>query len=209
MSPLGTLDTVVCTLLADGSSDRLLLPILQWLMEQHCPAATELNFAEHLPSEPIGLKERISAALDYYPCHLLFVHRDAESDDPALRQVQIDAAWTGRDPAIELVSVIPVRMSEAWLLLDEAAIRGAAGNPSGTATLDLPKPGRLEQYRDPKAALFEALRAASGRSPSRLKDFHPEARRHRVSELMSTCAPLRALPSFVRLETQLQKVFQS
>lgn len=209
MTPLCTRDTVVCTLLADGSSDRLLLPILQWLMDQHCPAATELNFADHLPSEPSGLTARIHAALDCYPCHLLFVHRDAEGEDPAFRQLQIDAAWAGCKPALHLVSVVPVRMTEAWLLVDEAAIRGAAGNPSGTAALDLPKPGKLEQHKDPKAALFEALRTASGCSGARLKDFRPESRRHRVTELMATFAPLRALPSFARLEAQLQKVFQS
>ena len=209
MPPLGTLDTVVCTLLADGSSDRVLLPILQWLMDQHCPAATELNFADHLPSEPTGLAERIRAALKCYPCHLLFVHRDAEGEDPALRQMQIDTARAGCSPAVHLVSVVPVRMTEAWLLVDEAAIRGAAGNPSGIAALDLPKPGKLERHKDPKAALFEALRTASGCSGARLKDFHPESRRHRVSELMATFAPLRTLPSFARLEAQLQKVFQS
>ena len=208
MTPLGALDTVVCTLLADGSSDRVLLPILQWLLDQHCPAANELHFAEYLPSEPTTLTERIGAALDYYPCHLLLVHRDAEGDDPALRQVQIDAAWAGCNPAVQLVSVVPVRMTEAWLLADEAAIRGAAGNPSGVAAFDLPKPGKLEQHNNPKAALFEALRTASGRSGARLKGFHPESRRHRVTELMATFAPLRTLPSFERLEAQLQKVFQ-
>jgi len=208
MTSLRTFDIVVCTLLADGSSDRVLLPILQWLMDQHCHAATELNFAEYLPSEPATLTERISAALDYYPCHLLFVHRDAEGDDPALRQAQIDAAWAGCNPAVQLVSVIPVRMTEAWLLVDEVAIRGAAGNPNGVAALDLPKPGKLAQHKGPKSALFDALRTASGRSGARLKDFHPESRRHRVTELMATFAPLRSLPSFERLEAQLQKVFQ-
>jgi len=208
MTSLRTFDIVVCTLLADGSSDRVLLPILQWLMDQHCHAATELNFAEYLPSEPATLTERISAALDYYPCHLLFVHRDAEGDDPALRQAQIDAAWAGCNPAVQLVSVIPVRMTEAWLLVDEVAIRGAAGNPNGVAALDLPKPGKLAQHKGSKSALFDALRTASGRSGARLKDFHPESRRHRVTELMATFAPLRSLPSFERLEAQLQKVFQ-
>jgi len=208
MTSLRTFDIVVCTLLADGSSDRVLLPILQWLMDQHCHAATELNFAEYLPSEPATLTERISAALDYYPCHLLFVHRDAEGDDPALRQAQIDAAWAGCNPAVQLVSVVPVRMTEAWLLVDEVAIRCAAGNPNGVAALDLPKPGKLAQHKGPKSALFDALRTASGRSGARLKDFHPESRRHRVTELMATFAPLRSLPSFERLEAQLQKVFQ-
>jgi hypothetical protein len=208
MSSLAVLDTVVCTLLADGSSDRVLLPILRWLLEQHCRAATELQFVEVLPSEPANLTERISAALDFYPCHLLFVHRDAEGDDPALRQVEVDTAWAECNANAQLVSVIPVRMTEAWLLLDETAIRGAAGNPNGEAELQIPRVGRLEQHRDPKSILFEALRTASGLSPSRLRGFRPESRRHRIAELMETFEPLRQLPSFVRLEDQLRTAFR-
>lgn len=203
----GPRDTVVCTLLADGTSDRVLLPILRWLLDQHCSAATELHFAEHLPSNPATLTERINAALDYYPCHLLFVHRDAEGEDPFFRQGQIEAAWAAGTAKARLVSVIPVRMTEAWLLLDAAAIRGAAGNPSSSAALDLPRPRKLEQHKDPKSVLFDALRVASGLSPSRLKGFRPEARRHRIAELMATFEPLRELPSFARLEAQLQALF--
>ena len=54
---------------------------------------------------------------------------------------------------------------------------------------------------------FDALRVASGLSPSRLKGFRPEARRHRIAELMATFEPLRELPSFARLEAQLQALF--
>jgi hypothetical protein len=34
--------------------------------------------------------------------------------------------------------VVPVRMTKAWLTVDEAAIRKAARNPLGTAPLELP-----------------------------------------------------------------------
>ncbi len=211
MTSLQDLDAVVCTLVADGSSDRVLLPILEWLLEQHCTADIELQFADHLPAGASTLQERIRLAADYYPCHLLFVHRDAESEDPALRQEQIQAAWAGSGVVAPLVTVIPVRMTEAWLLLDELAIRGAAGNPNGTSALHLPQPGRLEQQRDPKLALFEALRVASGLSPTRLRGFQPEARRHRVTELMRATnqgfGPLRRLSSFARLESQVVQVF--
>ena len=208
------MDVLTCTLMADGSSDRVLMPMLQWLLDIHCPSATELNFAERLPGSN-KLDDRITAALDFYPCNLLFVHRDAEAASASARQYEIEAAWTRQPPLSgeQLVTIIPVRMTEAWLLVDEAAIRAASGNPNGSLALDLPKVSKLQQLKDPKDVLFEALRVASGLSPGRLKNFSPDARRHRVSELMASSDPpsftvLRALPSFVGLETQVQQLFQ-
>lgn len=154
--------------------------------------------------QPWGLR---ASALDPYPCELLFVHRDAESIHPQVRRRGIDEAWTPQTVGQPLVAIIPVRMTEAWLLLDETAIRSASGNPNGTMPLKLPGAARLESLKDPEALLFEALRTASGRAAGRLKAFSPEARRHRVAELTASFEPLRALPSFVRLEAQLQQIF--
>ncbi len=201
------LTTLACTLLADGASDRALEPVLRWLLDTHCPDPTNLQFAEYLPGSPKGLAARMATALDQYPCELLFVHRDAESIHPEVRRREIDEAWTLQTVGQHLVAIIPVRMTEAWLLLDEAAIRSASGNPNGTMPLKLPVAARLESLKDPKELLFEALRTASGRSAGRLKAFSPEARRHRVAELMASYEPLRVLPSFVRLEAQLQQIF--
>jgi hypothetical protein len=43
----------------------------------------------------------------------------------------------GQTP-VRHIPVVPVRMTEAWLLADEFAIRSAPGNPNGTQSLDLP-----------------------------------------------------------------------
>ena len=47
------------------------------------------------------------------------------------------------------VLVIPVRMTEAWLLIDELALRRAAGNPNGRNPLDLPALKDLEALPEP------------------------------------------------------------
>lgn len=39
------------------------------------------------------------------------------------------------------IPVIPVRMTEAWLLGHELSIRSAAGNPNGSENLELPDLG--------------------------------------------------------------------
>ena len=207
MSPLAGVSMVTCTLLADGSSDQVLLPILQWLLDNHCNSITRLRFANPLQTASRGLQERISAALDLYPCHVLFVHRDAERDEPTNRQQEIERAWHIVEREQHLVTVVPVRMTEAWLLVDAAAIRTAAGNPNGGVELDMPDLDRLEQLPDPKALLFELLARATELGPQRLRKFSPEARRHRISEVMAGFDRLRALPSFVHLETQVQRLF--
>jgi hypothetical protein len=96
-------------------------------------------------------------------------------------------------------------MSEAWLLVDERAIREAAGRPSGTKSLDLPRVRDLERIADPKALLREMILQASeatGRRRDRLKRDLP-ARVHRVADLIEDYSPLRQLPGFQRFERDL------
>ena len=54
------------------------------------------------------------------------------------------------EDSVRVVCVVPVRMQEAWLLIDEAALRRAAGDPNGTQPLAMPDVQRLEELADPK-----------------------------------------------------------
>jgi len=126
------------TLLADGSSDRALLPILSWtLQQQGVSSAIQATWADlgRLRHRPRTLSERIIAALELYPCDLLFVHRDAEREPFENRHTEIERALlevARQEVSLpSAVCVIPVRMHEAWLLFNEWAIRMAAGNPRG------------------------------------------------------------------------------
>jgi hypothetical protein len=123
------MDRLDFTLLADGSSDAILIHPLAWMLQQHFGFAVNGAWADlrRLPSPPKDLQGRIAAALDLYPCDVLFVHRDAEGESLDRRVAEIEDAVTGlADP---LVPVVPVRMQEAWLLIDEPALRRAAGKP--------------------------------------------------------------------------------
>jgi hypothetical protein len=62
------------------------------------------------------------------------------------------------DVKLPVVCVIPVKMTEAWLLIDEKAIREAAGNPKGRQPLNLPKPSKTEELSDPKETLKPIFR---------------------------------------------------
>lgn len=187
----------VCTLLADGSSDRVLLHMIRWVAGRRPGVAVDLEFANLsvLPNPPQLLPERAAEALRLYPStRILFVHRDAERETFEARRGEIERGLHGR--VGRYVAVVPVRMTEAWLLFDQASIRRAAGNPSGTQSLRLPAIPRLELIPDPKAKLHESLRSASGLRGRRLKSFHVSEAVHRLGSLIPDFEPLVQLPAF-------------
>lgn len=188
------------TLVPDGLSDRALLRVLDWLIEQHTDEPFESQFAETLPSPSTGLSRRVAEALRLYPCDILFVHRDAESAGFEHRKREIEKALNEIGHA--WVPVIPVRMTEAWLLSDFAAIRIAADNPAGKSRLAIPA-RHWDRLPDPKRTLREALIAASGLSGRRLARFSPDTRRVRVAQLTDDFSRLRELGAFRLLEAEV------
>lgn len=189
------------TLLADGSSDRTLQPLINWLLEQAFPdIQIRPQFAGLVKGKT--LVERAHMAVKLYPCDVLFVHRDAEKMDFEARVAEITGSLTWLDT--ECIPVVPVRMTEAWLLSSEAAIRQAAGNPQGTMPLRLPPPKQWEKLPNPKATLFEALRTASGLSGRRLRQFSPEEARHRVADIPNDFSALLPTPAFADLKKRIQ-----
>lgn len=199
------------TLLSDGSSDRVLMPILNWLLQNHLPnCAIQSQWADlHRLNSSLRntFEKRIRLSIDLYPCELLFIHRDAEREPHAVRINEIRMAMSEIDAlSIPTVCVVPVRMTEAWLLCDVVALRKAASNPNGRVALHLPDRRQLEHESDPKSVLYGLLRQASELSSRRLKKFSPSQRVHRVAELIEDFSPLRALTAFAALETELEEV---
>jgi len=197
-------------LLSDGSSDKMLMPVLDWLLHRQCP-----NYAIHsqwadlrrLPHPPRELMEKIRTTLKLYEADLLFIHRDAENQPFESRKKEITVALAGQTnpPA---VCVIPVRMQEAWFLIDEKAIRKAASNPNGRMPLRLPAINTVESLPDPKELLFSLIREASGLSATRLKKRKPEKHAHLVSQFIDDFESLRKLMAFQALEVELTAVTQ-
>ena len=200
--------TFQATLITDGSSDVVLVRILEWLIAQLTTTEIEIRWADlrGLTKRPQGLNDRIVVATRLYPCQILFVHRDAESQEPKFRYTEIQVANT---TGLCHVCIVPVRMQEAWLLHNEAALREAADRPSGTDPIDLPTAARWERLPDPKATLYTALRAASGATGRRAKRFKPARAAHRLAELITDWSPLRSLTAFAQLETDTKAALQN
>lgn len=202
------MSTIRYTLLCDGSSDRMLLPILDWLLYQHSPEhAVESAWADlgRLPRPPKSLPDKVKTALDIYsPCDILFIHRDAEKETYATRLHEIITAIEELETP-PVICVIPVRMQEAWLLFDEAAIRRAAGNPNGRNSLHLPNMSSIETLPDPKELLFALIRESSCLKGARLKKLNLHKRAFLVSQAIADFSPLRALNTFCALEEQVKR----
>jgi len=194
------------TLLSDGSSDQALLPILSFVLRERGAETVEPQWADirRLREPPQALPDKIRVAYDLYPCDLLFVHRDAERDGHEFRREEIIRALDAAGMDVASVCVVPVRMTETWLLIDEGAIREAAGRPRGRAVLNLPQLRRLEEEADPKAVLRQALRDASELRGRRLRDFPVTQRVRRVAELIGDYSALRGLSAFRALEREVQ-----
>lgn len=209
------MDELVFALMSDGSFDRALMPIIRWtLLEAGVSSSIRGEWADlgRLPHPPRRLQERIRAVMELYPCDVLFIHRDAEAQTLELRLAEIargvSAARKGASVPPD-VPVVPVRMTEAWLLFDEPAIRAAADNPRGTDPLQIPPKSTWEKLPNPKARLREALESASGRAGRRRRAFDAGAAAALISGRVESFAPLRGLAAFDRFEAAARKAVAS
>ena len=198
------------TLIADGSSDRALVPVLTWLLRQyweHVPIQPEFSDLGRLRNPPRSLSQRIDRSIELYPCDLLFVHRDAERESVEKRREEIREALerSERGRTLPTICVVPVRMQEAWLLIDESALKKAAGNPTSRQNLPMPDVRRLEDLPDPKRVLRDLLREASGFQGRRLEKFNRDLSKcvQRVAQQIDDFGLLRRLAAFRELERQV------
>lgn len=184
-------------LVCEGSSDAALREHILTLLD----GRTQTPLEGEVWFQGRRLADKIRGGFNRYgECDLLFVHRDADNAGAAARYREIAAAVRDVGYAGPWVGIVPVRMTEAWLLLDEPAIRQAADNPYGRMPLNLPAPSAVERIADPKATLESALLRARGNRGRRRRidrqDF--PGRRRRLLQNLPVDGPLEQLPSWTR-----------
>ena len=205
------MEEISYTLLSDGSSDRCLLPVINWLLKNYFPdCAINEQWADfrNLPKPPKKLSERISYSYELYPADILFIHRDAEKEPIENREKEVNNALKANKKKIPLskpkiIILVPVRMQEAWILIDEKAIRKAAGNPNGQVKLNLPEIKKLEKIPDPKKVLHDLLRKASELKGRRIKSFNTSIKVYIIADSIQKFSLLRALNAFQHFEKQI------
>jgi hypothetical protein len=186
--------TLVTALYAEGPTDQRFLPLIiqrtavQILSQR---GHTIVDVLEPMLVEPPEKGERdqsiLAVARRVYGYHLLFVHADADAPTAtaALRQriapgmALVQAAQQqGETVCTDLVPIIPVQMTEAWMLVDRDALLAMIGALSDHHDLDIPvRPQQVEQIADPKQQLSRIFAEALASRTRRIR------RRRRIAEL--------------------------
>lgn len=154
--------------------------------------------ADVLPVEPIDLTnvprglnraERIlEAARRAAGSHLLIIHADADRQSrSAVLQTRFKrgedlvrrAHQEGQGVCDRLIPIIPVRMTEAWMLADSRALVAEVGEHPSRGLPNLPtNPRAIEAERDPKQVITTAIRQARSHHQVSLGEiYEPLARR--------------------------------
>lgn len=205
-------------LVAEGSFDEALVDHLErlfiWVGAREV-SGVAVDFARLDQAVSRDVASRLKAALALEPgANVFLVHRDADAPDPEPRHAEIRGAVEEiegeADLQFEWIGVVPVQETEAWLLLNEGAIRTAAGNPNGRVALALPAAGRVEQLAAPKERLHELLLRASetaGRRRERFKRRVPGICRQLLRRLPLGGA-LENVPAWCRLRNEMRDTIQ-
>ena len=195
-------------LVCEGSSDSALIGHISRLLIQN--GQLDPQGVARTGSKP--LPDKIREGLRYSgACDFLLIHRDADADSetqsagPKRRAKEIADAVRDSGYSGIWVGIVPVRMTEAWLLLDESAIRTVAGRPRSNVPLDLPSPNQVESEADPKAILEQILITASETSGRKRNIFRRDisSLKHRLLVDLPVGGPLEQVPSWVRFRDDL------
>ncbi|MCW5908790.1 MAG: hypothetical protein KIS94_13085 [Chitinophagales bacterium] len=205
MSNFKTLNYV---LISDGSSDKALLSIIDFTLARFHPDTifsgdrAELSFFN---PQPKTLVEKINNTLFYYEPDIIFIHRDAEKETLQQRDLEIQNAIENVQN-FTYIKIIPIRMTEAWLLTNESAIRIAAENPNGRVKLALPQISKIESLSDPKQTLRNLIIEASELKGRRLQKLKRSlsAAIHLVAEHTEDFSKLDQLSAYKHFEEQIK-----
>jgi hypothetical protein len=198
----------------EGSSDTALRLPLEDLCLQ-CGADEASGVAPDLrryQSKSLSVPDKVRKALHLEPdVDLIFVHRDADQEDPTPRHSEIQEALSQIDTSKPWVPVVPIQATEAWALVDEDAIRRAADNPNGTVSLTVPRPTDVAAIADPKERLFDLMVKASEYSGRRLKKFRARIHKKRyfLLEKLDISGPLSKVPAWQNLADRLSEAISA
>lgn len=193
----------------EGTSDDGLVPHIETIaavggrpVTVTAPDFGRLGFTScHSVSEKLRAMREFDDTYD-----LIVVHRDADQFSADARKEEIAKAVAAEWPGHPHLAVVPVRMLEAWLLLDETSLRQVAENPNGRMKLALPKGAAAERIADPKKLLKDTLATASGYTGRRLDGFQKRFphHRHKLLERLDPYGAVSQLPSWQAFMSDLK-----
>jgi len=148
----------------------------------------------------------------YFGISVLCIHADADDStdasvfnnkiNPSLRKIEAEQD----DICKVIVPVVPVQMTEAWMLADKMLLKNQIGTDKSDMELGFDK--NPEQISDPKTVITGAIRIASREKGKRHRnDLNISVLYERLGENISL-ESLRQLPSFRKFEDNVRNAFR-
>lgn len=214
--------TLVMALYAEGRSDERFLPTViqrttQNLLDQK--GSDNIYALEPFVLDDSTLKQRptqseriLEAARTTNGYHMLIIHADADAPtaERALRErvqpgvEQVQQAFEAQEAVCaNIVPIIPVRMTEAWMLADPQALQAVIDTNTDIADFQLPeRVHQVESLTHPKQTLQQVVhRVMAGRRRRRKFEmatvYEPLARHIRLERL-------QGIPAYQQFVQHLQ-----
>ena len=208
-------------LYCEGTTDaQFLRPLLLRLCEEKAALAREtvevadvMVLADQHEDRHLPRSERIERAANAADGAwlVLFIHADADGRDGRAAKVErvqpaVERLQGRLGPTRQAVAVVPIRMTEAWVLADLDAFRSSIGTTRDARALGLVDvlAHGPDHVPDPKALLRAAITATRPRS----RGVHLGAYLGLIAEATSL-DQLRRLEAFRQLEADLEAALRN
>jgi hypothetical protein len=170
---------VTIGLLCEGTTDeRFLLSVIKRTFDEvalECASQLEVYDPELVDGKGlpfVAMVQQAATSAQEHGIMVLCVHTDADSaDDRTAFEFKINPAFSavvGPQYCEALVAVVPIRMTEAWMLADAELLREEI-DPVGHGA-ELVLPARPESEHDPKETITELIRLALASRSRRQRD---------------------------------------
>lgn len=173
--------SVSCVLIREGPTDDWFLPILlrralETMVIENFPSCREVQEIRSLPRAGNQHPDSVLKALDAErgTFDVVLYHHDgappAKSEETISRMTQ---AWASAKSPEPMVTVVPMKETEAWILADRVAVARVLCVRKFTTII--PAGPAAEGCPDPKATLAALLKNDAGMNPSKtgvLRNFY-------------------------------------
>ena len=218
--------TVTLALYAEGSTDESFLPEIikrttKSILSQHSIQPIRVDLPYSKCNKPADIVKRdqciLYIARETAIYDALVIHSDGDSRgyeqtlielfQPGKKLV-LDAKDRNEDICADLVPLIPVRMTEAWMLADPDALRTVLGKKVEARALGIPTKAKLvEKELKPKKTLEHIIQVAYPQQPRDWKYLKTKLYMGLGSEI--SLKRLSEVPSYQQFVQDLTAVLQT
>lgn len=205
--------------ITEGTTDvRFLGQIIRRTFENvafDCQGEIEVYEPEHINSYGEFVEEVFRASQDAYKIGMkvLCIHTDADAkNDNHVIEHKINPAFENvansgdTNLCKNLVAVIPIQMTEAWMLADKDVLKNQIDTKLTDLDLQIHRPP--ENYADPKEAIENAIRIARSNLPRRRRYEFGISELYQIIGQTSDLTKLAKLDSYQKFQNEVVEAFK-